>query len=110
MKTSYFFQPIHPFPARMAASIALEELRRNSRPLRVLDPMVGSGTTLVVGKSQGHNVIGYDTDPLALLISKAWCTDVDEKTIKNAAKKILKNAKISTRHLKLINSYLNMVV
>jgi tRNA G10 N-methylase Trm11 len=61
--------PIHPFPARMAPGIALEALGQGDRPLRVLDPMVGSGTVLAVARAKGHRAYGVDLDPLAVLLS-----------------------------------------
>jgi len=71
-------RPIHPFPARMAPSIALRRLpRAKGKPLAVLDPMAGSGTTLVSARSKGHMAIGCDTDPLAVLISRVWCANID---------------------------------
>src|SRR5215470_9917715 len=36
----------------------------------VMDPMAGSGTTLVEARLLGRNVIGYDIDPLARLIAQ----------------------------------------
>ncbi len=66
-------RPIHPFPARMAPSIIQRRLKSHKR-LRVVDPMVGSGTTVVTARILGHHAIGFDTDPLALLIAKAWST------------------------------------
>lgn len=45
--------PIHPFPARMAPGIALEALGDSETKLRVLDPMVGSGTVLAVAPKKG---------------------------------------------------------
>jgi hypothetical protein len=56
--------PIHPFPARMAPGIALEALGESKAPLRVLDPMVGSGTVLAVARARGHHAFGVDLDPL----------------------------------------------
>jgi hypothetical protein len=87
------FRPIHPFPARMAPSIALDELRlTKKKPLRILDPMSGSGTTLVVARSRGHMAWGLDTDPLAVLIADTWCSDIDGKFVMNTAKKVLLDA------------------
>src|SRR5215510_469475 len=37
---------------------------------RVIDPMAGSGITLVEARLLGRNVIGYDIDPLARLIAQ----------------------------------------
>jgi hypothetical protein len=66
-------RPVHPFPARMAPEIALAGLK-SSRKLRVLDPMAGSGTSLILARILGHAAVGYDQDPLALLIARTWCS------------------------------------
>jgi hypothetical protein len=80
-------RPVHPFAARMAASIPWKELRRPThRRLRVLDPMAGSGTTVVVARALGYEAIGFDTDPLAVLLARVWCSDVNEAAaLKTAA-------------------------
>lgn len=61
---------VHPFPARMAPEIALNELARLRPESLVLDPMSGSGTVLRQAAELGHRAIGFDTDPLAVLISR----------------------------------------
>lgn len=63
--------PVHPFPARMAPELALRRLRKNPKKV-VLDPMMGSGTIPVLAAHQGHEAIGFDIDPLALLIARTW--------------------------------------
>jgi len=98
-------RPIHPFPARMAASIALDSLRDKRRPLRVLDPMAGSGTTLVVAKSKGHNALGFDTDPMAVLLARAWCLDIREDAVRVAAARTLERAVAIAKRLKLSDAY-----
>lgn len=85
-------RPIHPFPARMAPSIVWESLPDNGKRLRVLDPMAGSGTTLVSARVKGHQAIGFDTDPLALLIARAWCSDIDPDRIKHRSNLVLERA------------------
>jgi DNA modification methylase len=80
--------PIHPFPARMAPEIALRHLKRN-RPLRVLDPMVGSGTVPRIAQQLGHEAVGFDTDPLALLIAEAWCSPVSPSKLREHASAVL---------------------
>ena len=88
------FRPIHPFPARMAPSIVLNRLpSAKKRPLIVLDPMAGSGTTLVNARSKGHKAIGCDTDPLAVLISRVWCADVDRESCTQAAEAVVMAAR-----------------
>ena len=99
-------RPIHPFPARMAPELIWDELPENSsRRLRVLDPMAGSGTTLVVARMRGHDVVGYDRDPLAVLIARAWLTNIDEKETRAKASELLRRARTRSRGLKLSDAY-----
>jgi hypothetical protein len=71
-------QPVHPFPARMAPSIAFNHLRCPAKErLTVLDPMAGSGTTLIAARRKGHAAIGFDTDPLAELLTRVSVMDVN---------------------------------
>lgn len=83
---------IHPFPARMAPSIVWESLPED-RSVCVLDPMAGSGTTLVSARKKGHVAIGCDTDPLALLIARAWCSDFDSDQLVYSAERVLEEAR-----------------
>jgi len=85
-------QPIHPFPARMAPSIVWDNLPDNGKRLCILDPMVGSGTSLVIARARGHQAVGCDTDPLAVLIARAWCSDVSSVSLSQRAKSILDEA------------------
>lgn len=84
---------IHPFPARMAPSIVWDSLPANTSPLTVLDPMGGSGTTLVCAREKGHYAIGCDTDPLALLIMRAWCSDIDADAVQHRGRLVLARAR-----------------
>lgn len=60
--------------------------------MRVLDPMVGSGTTLVVAKALGHSPIGFDSDPLAVVLARAWCADVRPETFLACARRMHEQA------------------
>jgi hypothetical protein len=84
--------PVHPFPARMAPGIALQVMSEAEECLRVLDPMMGSGTVLAMARSQGHQAIGYDIDPLAVLISKVWTTATDVDEVREEAEDVLESA------------------
>ncbi len=84
---------VHPFPARMAPGIALEAVANAGRSLRILDPMMGSGTVLAVAIANGHSVMGIDLDPLAVLISKVWTTAVDTERVQNKAAEVLSQAR-----------------
>jgi adenine-specific DNA methylase len=85
--------PIHPFPARMAPGIALEALGESKTPLRVLDPMSGSGTVLAVARANGHRAYGVDIDPLAVLLAGVWTRTVDAELVNDKAAQILNRAK-----------------
>ncbi len=85
-------RPIHPFPARMAPELAWEELPEDNRPLRVLDPMTGSGTTLVAARLRGHEAIGFDRDPLAVLIASTWVANIETKRVSRKAAEVLERA------------------
>lgn len=72
---------IHPFPARMAPELALKALSVVPDGGLVLDPMVGSGTVIRHASDRGLQAIGFDMDPLAVLMSRVWTTPVDDKSI-----------------------------
>lgn len=86
--------PIHPFPARMAPGIALEALGESETPLRVLDPMTGSGTVLAVAHAKGHRAFGMDLDPLAVLLAGVWTRTVDAMRVTDKAAEVLDRAKV----------------
>lgn len=86
-------EPIHPFPARMAPGIALDVISRGKKPLRVLDPMMGSGTVVALARSKNHTAIGVDIDPLAVLISRVWTTAIAPEETKAKAREVLARAK-----------------
>lgn len=85
--------PIHPFPARMAPGIALEALGDSETPLRVLDPMAGSGTVLAVARSKGHRAFGVDLDPLSVLLAGVWTRTVDVERVSDTAADVLGRSK-----------------
>jgi len=85
--------PVHPFPARMSPGIALGALNKPGPKLRVLDPMMGSGTVLAVARSLGHRAIGVDLDPLAVLISRVWTTSIDAEAVTKRGTLVLERAR-----------------
>ncbi len=89
----------------MAPSIALGRLNGKKRKLRILDPMLGSGTTAVVARLRGHDAIGFDTDPLALLIAKSWAADINPKRFRMVAARVLVNAQRKYRDLSIGAAY-----
>lgn len=97
--------PIHPFPARMAPSIVWKYIPDSNRRLKVLDPMMGSGTTLVSVRSKGHIALGFDIDPLARLIAEVWCTDVDIERVRRKANEVLERSRNRNKAICVANSY-----
>lgn len=99
-------KPIHPFPARMAPEIAFQALDGLDKGSLVLDPMVGSGTVMRTISELGYKGIGFDVDPLAVLMTKAWTSKINEVDFLKASGKILiasKNLDTQTIHLPWID-------
>ena len=85
--------PVHPFPARMAPGLALDVIEECRSPMRVLDPMSGSGTVMAVAHSKGHQAVGFDLDPLAVLISRVWTTATNLESVRETAVTVLESAR-----------------
>jgi DNA methylase len=69
---------LHPYPAKFIPHIPRAIIGRYARPgLPVLDPMCGSGTTLVEAAGAGFHALGVDINPVAVLVSKAKTTPLD---------------------------------
>ena len=86
----------HPFPAKFPPQLPEFFIRRLTRANEVvLDPMFGSGTTVVEAVRLGRRAIGCDIDPLARLILQAKLSPIDPlaamrigKSIVNAASRL----------------------
>ena len=89
----------------MAPGLALEMLSDCERSLRVLDPMCGSGTVIAVAQANGHQAIGIDIDPLAVLISKVWTTPIDPDSINATSLTVLENARGALDKATLLQTY-----
>jgi tRNA G10 N-methylase Trm11 len=63
---------IHPYPAKFIAEIPVTFLERLTVPegCAVLDPFVGSGTTLAQAQRFGYSAIGIDLNPIACLMTR----------------------------------------
>ena len=57
----------------------------------VLDPFMGSGTTLLACKERGIDCYGFDVSPLAVLASRAKTNDYDIAELKVAIKELSKS-------------------
>ncbi|HWA34777.1 MAG TPA: hypothetical protein VG737_11630, partial [Cyclobacteriaceae bacterium] len=102
MNNSEKIRPIHPFAARMAPEIAFEALKGLKKGGTILDPMSGSGTVLKTISERGFKGVGYDIDPLAVLMTKAWTANINALKFLKVSRKILHEA----RHTRMSDIYL----
>lgn len=82
--TKEFTHCYHTYPAMMIPQIArtlIEEYKPKGRLDLILDPYMGSGTTLVETSLAGINSIGTDLNPLARLMGKVKTTLYNNESI-----------------------------
>lgn len=69
---------VHPYPATMPYPLAENLVLRYSKPGdRILDPFVGSGTTIRAAAAAGRLSIGIDLNPLATLMARVSVQPLD---------------------------------
>ncbi|MEN3334869.1 MAG: hypothetical protein V7641_4234 [Blastocatellia bacterium] len=89
--TLYASHGLHAYAAKCPPQLVRYGLQYYSSPREtVLDPMVGSGTTLVEARLMGRNSIGFDIDPLACLIAKVKSSVLPDNKIEDPFKSIVK--------------------
>jgi DNA modification methylase len=77
----------------MAPDLAIAELTRLRSNSIVLDPMSGSGTVVRHASELGLRALGFDSDPLAVLMSRAWTTRIDTAHVQKLAARLVKAAR-----------------
>ena len=78
-QTSVYTHGLHPYVAKFMPHFPNLFINLFSqRNETVLDPMCGSGTTLVESLLNGRNAVGVDIDPLARLISSVATSKVSK--------------------------------
>ena len=95
MSTKYLTHGFHPYPARMMPLIAkriIEKYAIHDDDV-VLDPFCGSGTVLVEGVVHNKESIGFDINPLAILIAKAKTTPINPEILKKEIQKTIEKIK-----------------
>lgn len=81
---SYLTHGIHKFPAKFFPELPRYLIRKYSEEGdHVLDPMCGSGTTLLEAMLNNRIGIGIDIDPIARLISKVKTTPIDSESLES---------------------------
>ena len=85
----------HPFPAKFPPQLPRFFIEALSDPGEtVLDPMLGSGTTLVEAQLLGRRAVGCDIDPLARMIAAAKLTPVDPVHALGSGERVLDEARL----------------
>jgi len=91
-QVSYFTHGIHRYPAKFIPQVPRFCLDKYSRPGdSVIDPFMGSGTTLLEAMLMGRDCYGIDIHPLARLITKVKLTPIDQRELKSAAESLIKS-------------------
>jgi SAM-dependent methyltransferase len=77
----------------MAPDLAMERLKNVRRGALVLDPMAGSGTVLRQATELGHRALGFDMDPLAVLMAKVWTRPLDGAAVDRLTDQVIAEAR-----------------
>ena len=91
-----YLHNFHSFPAKFPPELPKAFiLALTNTTESVLDPMVGSGTTILEAYLCGRRGIGFDIDPLALLISRVKTSSPNPDDILEVGLKVLASAKVA---------------
>ena len=91
--SSYTTHTIHAFAAKFPPQLPRTFIRQLTRPgATVLDPMMGSGTTVLEAALLGRRAIGVDLDPLAVRVSRVKTRCVDPDRLRTAGELVIANA------------------
>ena len=75
----------HSFPAKFPPELPRKLISElTSEGDIVLDPMIGSGTTAVEAYLLNRKALGFDIDPLALIIARVKTTPLDKQLVLNS--------------------------
>ena len=85
---------LHSFPAKFPPQLPRKFIRGLTEPNEiVLDPMMGSGTTVLEAYQNQRRGIGYDYDPMAVLIAKTKLINFDSDEIVTIGQSLLDRIK-----------------
>ena len=96
--SGYASHNFHSFPAKFPPQLPRKFIHGLTEAQEiVIDPMAGSGTTVVEAYLSGRRGIGFDIDPLALLVSKVKVTPLDVEQVAQLGSEILRQARTSVK-------------
>jgi DNA modification methylase len=88
--SSYASHDLHAFAAKFPPQLPRAFIRALTSPGDiVLDPMMGSGTTVVEAILEERRGIGLDIDPMALLLARVKTTPLDVNSLRQAGHKAI---------------------
>jgi DNA modification methylase len=88
----------HSFPAKFPPQLPRLFIDGLTQPGDViLDPMMGSGTTVVEAILAERRAIGFDIDPLSVLLSRVKVTALDKMEVAQIGTQILERATMATQ-------------
>jgi DNA modification methylase len=91
--SGYASHNFHSFPAKFPPQLPRKFIAGLTDPGDVvLDPMMGSGTTVLEALLSGRKGVGVDIDPLALRIAKVKLTSANAPQVAQTAKWVLRQA------------------
>ena len=91
--SSYASHDVHAFAAKFPPQLPRAFIRGLTAPGDfVLDPMMGSGTTIVEAVLEGRRGIGLDIDPLALRVSQAKTIPMSVDDLQDIGLKVVSQA------------------
>ncbi len=93
--SEHFAHNVHSFPAKFPPQLPKVFIEALTAPLDVvLDPMVGSGTSVIESYYANRKGIGFDIDPLAIRIARAKVTPLNRRKFMKYGLEICRQAKI----------------
>lgn len=104
----------HAYPAMMIPQVAralINEYAPEGKLEFLMDPYMGSGTSLVEASLKGINSVGTDINPLARLMSKVKTTHYDVAEVKSQLSEIMfqceyyDESKVTNRDFERISNY-----
>ncbi len=92
--STYSSHGFHSFPAKYPPQLPSRFIDELTEPNDiVLDPMMGSGTTILEAYLSGRQAIGFDIDPLAIKLARVKVSELDQNRLERLTDNILKRAR-----------------